>query len=177
MELELREVTPEVLDELRAQVVLPPHQAEWVGGSVDDSLQEAAELPEGTPWPRGVYRDGVPVGFVMLSWNVDPHPPSLYGPWFLWKLMVAPAAQGTPVGIEDVEARRPEVGDPEPALVVEGGAARLAESRVGRLVRLRGLADERPGAGEVRLLDGRHERLLADHVRAALERLHAELGV
>ena len=65
--LELREITPEVLGELRAHVVLPPHQAEWVGGSVDDSLLEAAELPEGKPWPRGVYRDGVPVGFVMLA--------------------------------------------------------------------------------------------------------------
>ena len=55
MEIELREVTSEVLDDLRAQVVLPPHQADWVGGSVDDALLEAAELPEGHPWPRGVY--------------------------------------------------------------------------------------------------------------------------
>jgi GNAT superfamily N-acetyltransferase len=93
MELELREVTPEVLDELRTHVVLPPHQREWVGGTVDDSLQEAAELPEGNPWPRGVYVDGVPAGFVMLSWDVVPDPPDLYGPWFLWKLMVAPAFQ------------------------------------------------------------------------------------
>jgi hypothetical protein len=28
---------------------------------------------------RGVDRDGVHVGFVVLSWNVEPHPPSLYG--------------------------------------------------------------------------------------------------
>jgi len=90
MELELREVTPEVLDELRTQVVLPPEQAEWVGGSVDDSLQEAAGHPEAKPWPRGVYRDGVPVGFVMLSWDVVPRPPELVGPWYLWKLMIAP---------------------------------------------------------------------------------------
>ena len=98
MAIELREITPEVLDELRTQVVLPPEQADWVGGTVDDCLQEAAELPEGNPWPRGVYRDGVPVGFVMLSWDVEPHPPDLYGPWFLWKLMVAPAAQASGVG-------------------------------------------------------------------------------
>jgi GNAT superfamily N-acetyltransferase len=98
MAVELREVTPEVLDELRTHVVLPPHQAEWVGGTVDDSLQEAAELPEGKPWPRGVYRDGVPVGFVMISWDVEPSPPDLYGPWFLWKLMIAPAYQGQGVG-------------------------------------------------------------------------------
>jgi diamine N-acetyltransferase len=98
MDIELREVTPEVLEELRTHVVLPPEQAEWVGGTVDDSLQEAVELPEGKPWPRGVYRDGVPVGFVMLSWDVEPDPPDLYGPWFLWKLMIAPKAQGTGVG-------------------------------------------------------------------------------
>src|SRR4051812_17918651 len=102
MELELREVTPEVLDGLRAHVVLPPHQAEWVGGTVDDSLQEAAEEPDANPWPRGVYRDGVPVGFVMLSWDVVPRPPHLYGPWFLWKLMIAPAAQGSGIGGEVV---------------------------------------------------------------------------
>src|SRR6185436_5137451 len=120
MELELREVTPEVLDELRAQVVLPPHQAEWVGGSVDDSLQEAAELPEGKPWPRGVYRDGVPVGFVMLSWDVDPRPPDLYGPWFLWKLMIAPAAQGMGVGREVVRHLA--------ALVKDQGATQLLTS-------------------------------------------------
>jgi GNAT superfamily N-acetyltransferase len=98
MELELREVTPEVLDELRARVVLPPHQAEWVGGSVDDCLQEAAEGPEANPWPRGVYVDGVAAGFVMLSWDVEPSPPDVYGPWFLWKLMIAPAFQGQGVG-------------------------------------------------------------------------------
>jgi GNAT superfamily N-acetyltransferase len=98
MELELREVTPEVLDELRTHVVLPPHQAEWVGGTVDDCLRDAAENPQGKPWPRGVYRDGSPVGFVMLSWDVEPDPPRLIGPWFLWKLMVAPAVQGQGVG-------------------------------------------------------------------------------
>lgn len=102
MDIELREVTPDVLQDLRAHVVLPPEQAEWVGGTVDDSLQEAAELPEGNPWPRGVYRDGVPVGFVMLSWDVEPNPPELLGPWFLWKLMIAPTAQGSGVGREVV---------------------------------------------------------------------------
>jgi GNAT superfamily N-acetyltransferase len=104
MELELREVTPEVLDELRTQVVLPPEQAEWVGGSVDDSLQEAAGHPEAKPWPRGVYRDGVPVGFVMLSWDVTPDPPRIIGPWFLWKLIVDERHQGRGLGREIVMA-------------------------------------------------------------------------
>ena len=120
MELELREVTPEVLDELRAHVVLPPHQAEWVGGTVDDALQEAAEHPEAKPWPRAVYRHGVPVGFAMLSWDVEPDPPGLIGPWFLWKLMVAPAAQGQGVGAETVRTLA--------ALVKEQGATELLTS-------------------------------------------------
>ena len=47
--MELRELTPEVLAELRAHVVLPPE---------------------------------------------------LIGPWYLWKLMIAPAAQGSGVGRE-----------------------------------------------------------------------------
>ncbi|MGC4110153.1 MAG: GNAT family N-acetyltransferase [Nocardioides sp.] len=96
--LELRELTPSVLAEVRSAVVLPPHQAEWVGGTVDDALQEAAEEPEGNPWPRGVYVDGEAVGFVMLSWDTEPNPPDLLGPWYLWKLMIAPAAQGTGLG-------------------------------------------------------------------------------
>jgi diamine N-acetyltransferase len=97
-EVELREITPELLADLRAHVVLPPEQAEWVGGSVDDALSEAGAHPEAKPWPRAVYRNGVAVGFVMLSWDVPPQPPELIGPWFLWKLMIAPAAQGSGVG-------------------------------------------------------------------------------
>jgi len=75
MTIELRELTPEVVAALREHVVLPPEQAEWVGGTIDDVLQEAADNPEGKPWPRAVYADGALVGFVMLSWDVVPRPP------------------------------------------------------------------------------------------------------
>jgi GNAT superfamily N-acetyltransferase/AraC-like DNA-binding protein len=95
-EVELREVTPEVLDELRAHVVLPPEQVRYVG-TVDGALDEAAQVPEAHPWFRGVYADGRPVGFVMLGWDVEPVD-GLIGPWFLWKLMVSPAVQGQGVG-------------------------------------------------------------------------------
>jgi diamine N-acetyltransferase len=120
VEIELRELTPEVLADLRARVVLPPEQAEWVGGSVDDALSEAAAHPEGKPWPRAVCRNGVAVGFVMLSWDVPPQPPELIGPWFLWKLMITPAAQGSGVGREAVR----QVA----ALVKEEGATELLTS-------------------------------------------------
>jgi GNAT superfamily N-acetyltransferase len=37
---------------------------------------------------RAVHADGRPVGFVMLSWDVEPQPPDINGPWFLWKLLI-----------------------------------------------------------------------------------------
>jgi GNAT superfamily N-acetyltransferase len=120
VEVELREVTPAVLDELRAHVVLPPEQAEWVGGSVDDALLEGTAHPEAKPWPRAVYRNGVPVGFVMISWDVPPQPPELIGPWYLWKLMVAPASQRSGVGGEVVRQLA--------ALVKEQGGTELLTS-------------------------------------------------
>ena len=96
IEVELREITSEVLEDLRAHVVLPPEQVRYVG-TVDGALDEAAQVPEANPWYRGVYADGVPVGFVMLGWDVEPVD-GLVGPWFLWKLMVAPDSQGSGVG-------------------------------------------------------------------------------
>ena len=56
--------------------------------SVVGSLAEAAEVPQANPWFRAVYADGQPVGFVMVAWNVDPQPPGIIGPWFLWKLLI-----------------------------------------------------------------------------------------
>jgi diamine N-acetyltransferase len=100
MGVELREIDDAVLAELRRSVRLPPEQAHYVGGSVDDALREAATYPEANPWPRGVYVDGVPVGFVMLSWDLRPDPPdpTLVGPWFLWKLMISHDQQGREYG-------------------------------------------------------------------------------
>lgn len=106
MRLELREIDDTVLDELRRSVVLPPEQAAYVGGPVDNALAEAAAYPEANPWPRGVYVDGVPVGLVMLSWDLHPDPPdpTLVGPWFLWKLMIAPEHQGHGYGRAVIDA-------------------------------------------------------------------------
>ena len=84
--MELRELT----DANRAEVLalrLGPGQDRFVS-TVADSLEEAAEHPEGNPWFRAVYDDDRPVGFVMLSWDVEPRLPDIRGPWFLWKLIV-----------------------------------------------------------------------------------------
>jgi diamine N-acetyltransferase len=70
--------------------------------SVTESLAEAAEYPHANPWFRAVYADGRPVGFVMLSWDVEPQPPDIIGPWFLWKLLIDRRHQGKGYGREVV---------------------------------------------------------------------------
>ncbi len=62
------------------------------------SLAEAAEHPRRRPWYRAVYAGDEPVGFVMLSWNVEPRPPEIIGPWLLWKLLIDERHQGRGYG-------------------------------------------------------------------------------
>lgn len=78
-----------------------PEQERFVS-SVADSIEEAGDCPEGNPWYRAVHADEQPVGFVMLSWDVDPKPPDLNGPWFLWKLLIDHRHQGRGYGREVV---------------------------------------------------------------------------
>jgi GNAT superfamily N-acetyltransferase len=78
-----------------------PGQERFVG-SVRSALAEAAECPQAKPWYRAVCADGEPVGFVMLSWNVEPQPPNIIGPWFLWKLLIDQRHQGRGFGSEAV---------------------------------------------------------------------------
>jgi len=102
MSIELREVTLEVREALGA-VRLRPGQDRFVSG-VEESLAEAVEYPQAHPWYRAVYADGEPVGFVMISWDVEPDPPLIYGPWFLWKLLIDERQQGRGLGREVVLA-------------------------------------------------------------------------
>jgi GNAT superfamily N-acetyltransferase len=94
--IELREITDENREAILA-LHAGPGQGRFVS-SVADSIEEAAEHPEGSPWYRAVYADGEPVGFVMLSWDVTPRPPEIIGPWFLWKLIVDEHHQGRGIG-------------------------------------------------------------------------------
>ena len=66
--------------------------------TVGDSIAEANANPQGNPWYRAVYADDQPVGFVMLSWDVEPQPPHINGPWFLWKLLIDSRHQGLGYG-------------------------------------------------------------------------------
>ena len=113
----LREIT----DENRAAVValrVRPGQERFVAG-VAESLEEAAETPEGAPWYRAVYAGEEPVGFVMLSWNVTPAP-GIIGPWFLWRLLIDARHQRSGYGRETVR----QVVD----LIREAGATELLTS-------------------------------------------------
>jgi diamine N-acetyltransferase len=90
----------EITDENREAVLalrVAPGQERFVS-SVRDSLAEAAEYPHARPWYRAVCAGGEPVGFVMVSWNVEPQPPEIIGPWFLWKLLIGERHQGRGYG-------------------------------------------------------------------------------
>jgi diamine N-acetyltransferase len=116
----LREIT----DENREAVValrVAPGQEQFVS-SVRDALEEAAEYPHAKPWYRAVYADDELVGFVMVSWNVEPQPPEILGPWFLWKLLIDERHQGCGYGFEVVR----QVAD----LVRAEGATELLTSYV-----------------------------------------------
>jgi diamine N-acetyltransferase len=82
----LRAITDENRDAVRAMRV-GPGQDRFVS-SVSKSLEDAATTPEGNPWYRAIYAGDVPVGFVMLSWEVPPGRPGIIGPWFLWRLLI-----------------------------------------------------------------------------------------
>jgi diamine N-acetyltransferase len=78
-----------------------PEQERFVG-SVAGALADAAEYPHARPWYRAVFADNTPVGFVMVSWDVEPQPPGIVGPWFLWKLLIDKRYQGRGYGREVV---------------------------------------------------------------------------
>ena len=94
----------EISDENRAAVLalcVAPGQEQFVS-SVPESLAEAAEYPHARPWYRAVVADGTPVGFVMVSWDAEPQPPEIIGPWFLWKLIIDERYQRRGYGAEVV---------------------------------------------------------------------------
>jgi diamine N-acetyltransferase len=94
----------EVTDANRAEVVAlrVAHDQDRFVSSVADSMEEAVEWARAKPWYRAVYAGDEPIGFVMLSWDVEPEPPDIFGPWFLWKLLVDARHQGKGYGREIV---------------------------------------------------------------------------
>jgi GNAT superfamily N-acetyltransferase len=82
----LREITERNAPSVHA-LRCTPDQERFVS-SVTESLAEASEYPHANPWFRAVYAIDRPVGFVMVSWDVEPQQPEIFGPWFLWKLLI-----------------------------------------------------------------------------------------
>jgi diamine N-acetyltransferase len=102
-------------------LAVAPGQEQFVA-TVEESFLDAREHPEGSPWMRLVLADGIPSAFVMLSWDAVPDPPRVYGPWYLWRLLVDAGAQGRGIGRAVVE----QVA----ALIREEGATELLTSYV-----------------------------------------------
>jgi len=121
MSVTLVEITDANSEEVLALRVAP-EQERFVGGSVRNALADAAEYPHAKPWYRAVYAGGEPVGFVMVSWNCEPQPPEIIGPWFLWKLLIDRRYQRRGYGSEVVR----QVAE----LVRAEGAAELLTSYV-----------------------------------------------
>jgi diamine N-acetyltransferase len=84
--VELREITPDIEDAVLALRVAPG-QERFVA-SVAQSFFDAVDEPEGNAWMRAVVADGILVGFVMVSWDVVPVPGALWGPYYLWRLLI-----------------------------------------------------------------------------------------
>jgi diamine N-acetyltransferase len=94
----LRPITTANRDELEAMRV-SPLQENFVT-TVADSLEEAAEEPDGRAIAWGVYADETPVGFVMISDDVG-------GPGYisqyLWKLFIDEGHQGRGFGTSTLD--------------------------------------------------------------------------
>lgn len=88
----LREITPATASSVLALRVAP-EQERFVSG-VGESFVDAYLEPRGNPWIRAVVADEEPVGFVMVSWDVVPVPDELWGPYYLWRLLVDHRHQG-----------------------------------------------------------------------------------
>jgi diamine N-acetyltransferase len=116
----LREITDENLDAV-VDLRVAPAQRRFVA-SVRDSLDDAVKYAHAKPWYRAVYAGDQPVGFVMLSWDVEPRPPEIIGPWFLWRLLIDERYQGSGLGREVVRQIA--------ALVRAAGATELLTSHV-----------------------------------------------
>jgi diamine N-acetyltransferase len=81
--VELREVTRNTVRAICRLEVAPGQ----VGFVAPNSISFAEALFEPKAWYRGIYVDGVPVGFAMLS--IDREKPEYY----LWRLMIADGFQ------------------------------------------------------------------------------------
>ena len=91
--IELREVADETVRAI-CRLLVAPSQRRFVA---PNAVSFAEALFEPKAWPRAIYADGVPVGFLMLE--DDPEAAS----YILWRLMVAEGFQGRGYGRRAIE--------------------------------------------------------------------------
>jgi diamine N-acetyltransferase len=99
MAVSLRPVTKENLRAV-CGLGLRPEQREYVAPNVR-SLAEAYVEP--LAWPRAIYADDEPVGFLMMRMNDEKRE------YFLWRFMIAADHQGKGYGREALELLVAEV--------------------------------------------------------------------
>ncbi len=97
--VELREVTG---DDVRAicRLQVAPSQRGFVA---PNAVSFAEALFEPKAWYRGIYADGRPVGFVMLSDDPDGADNGGVAQYYLWRLMIGDGFQGLGYGRRAVE--------------------------------------------------------------------------
>jgi len=84
----LREITDANRDEVLTLRVASGQEGFVGGATAAEALADAERFPEAKPWCRAIYADDTPVGILMLSWDVEPVPGEIIGPWYLWKLLI-----------------------------------------------------------------------------------------
>ena len=82
----LREIGPDIEDAVSALRVAPGQQR--FVATMAQSFYDAVDEPEQNAWMRAVVADGIPVGFVMVSWKIGPVPGELWCPYYLWRLLI-----------------------------------------------------------------------------------------
>jgi GNAT superfamily N-acetyltransferase len=87
----LSEITPALATSVLALRVA--REQERLVSGVGESFVDAYLEPAGHPWVRVVMADGMPVGFVMVSWDVESVPGEMWGPYYLWRLLIDAAHQ------------------------------------------------------------------------------------
>jgi diamine N-acetyltransferase len=97
--VELREVTR---DDVRAicRLQVAPSQRNAVA---PNAVSFAEALFEPTAWYRGIYADGRPVGFVMLSDNPGGEGNDRVPQYYLWRFMIGEGFQGLGYGKRAIE--------------------------------------------------------------------------
>ena len=93
MTVTLREITADNSSAVQALRVTP--EQERFVSSVTESLVDAVEYAHANPWFRAVYTGDEPVGFVMLSWDVEPSPPEIVA-------AASPAARDRQPGVRPI---------------------------------------------------------------------------